>query len=107
MSLISEREIKKLEKASILQILAAGFKSHPDNTLSGEDVHIYVEDQRKCLTKFHLILECMKEIYPEVQFDDNNGRYSISAYTNKIDQFASIQKEQAVMYSISPFVHQK
>ncbi|XP_045180495.2 uncharacterized protein LOC123539788 isoform X2 [Mercenaria mercenaria] len=70
-----EENLRKEQRKKIMQILQDFFIEEDTSSVACEDVHIFVEEKRKCTTTFQFILECVKECFLGVTFEENDSRF--------------------------------
>ena len=56
------------------EILRSAFVSDISKSIPCEDVHIFVDEQRKCNSIFDTIQICVEEQFPDVHFKENDSQ---------------------------------
>lgn len=67
-SFISVKELKKLEQAAVTKIIKDALEESKDKSVHCEDVHQYVDSQRRFHSRFETVEKCVLSVF-EITFD--------------------------------------
>ncbi|XP_053382158.1 uncharacterized protein LOC123539661 isoform X2 [Mercenaria mercenaria] len=79
--------LKDCEKEKVETILKLSLVVEKTGTVACEDLHTLVNERRRCVTSFDLILECMKELFPFVSSDDRDTQFCGISWSEDVDDF--------------------
>ncbi|XP_060552225.1 sterile alpha motif domain-containing protein 9-like isoform X2 [Ruditapes philippinarum] len=70
-----EKSLKEVEYDTIKKILTSAFVYEVSKSLPCEDVHIFVDEQRRYFSKFDTIKACVEEQFPDVVCKENDSQF--------------------------------
>lgn len=73
MIFFSDEILKREEQMKIKHIIQDAFVEQENGRVTGEDIHIFVEDKRKVTTCFQSVLESVRECFPKISFEENDS----------------------------------
>ncbi|XP_053382155.1 uncharacterized protein LOC123540082 isoform X2 [Mercenaria mercenaria] len=70
-----DKAVKEEENTKIKSIVGSYFASDTSKSVCCEDVHILIDEKRKCFTRFESIKACVMEMFPDVSFKENDSQF--------------------------------
>lgn len=65
-------------------IVSSAFEAKTGAYVTCEDVHIFVEEERKCPVKFDDVIDGIKEVFPDVNIGKNDSQYVYCLFIFKL-----------------------
>lgn len=59
------KELRELEELAVTQIIKDALEEHKEKTVYCEDVHQYVDSQRRFHSRFEIVVKCVTSVFKE------------------------------------------
>ncbi|XP_052268167.1 uncharacterized protein LOC127869549 isoform X6 [Dreissena polymorpha] len=82
-----DNKLRDLEKVHIKKIIEDGIETDGSKCISGEDLHVYVEENRKCCVTFLNVKECIISTFPGAIFVEKSNRFSGLSWKSCVTMF--------------------
>ncbi|XP_052250218.1 sterile alpha motif domain-containing protein 9-like isoform X2 [Dreissena polymorpha] len=89
-------KLRDLEVKHITTIIKDAIEANGPTCIFGEDLHIYVEEKRKCFVKFLLIKDCIISTFRDAKFIEKSNRFSGLSWKSHVIMFDETQLPDVV-----------